>query len=349
LSDEAVAIGSLRRLALSTADHLGAPTGKVSAVRISVCIPTVRPNTVGFAIASIRRQTFADWELTVIGQGDEAALRTTTEQAAAGDERVHYLHSPRGLSRARNAGIARSTGEIIAFLDDDCEADERWLETLDTTFSDGIGFVSGAVIAPPSAGRRLSVCPTVDPDDVEFDPAGGDPPPGFRVLGANIAVRRTDAERIGSFDECMGAGSIFQGGEEHDYVHRLAEAGVRMRSTPASIVHHTYGVRSGIAAVYRLKRERIRGDGAVAAKGTLLEHPTGGVRVRACVLELAKHLVGEASPARLPLNAFRIYHYLTSYRECLRGYTVTSDDVTRALLVDRPAGGDRSRTAPVTG
>ena len=166
-------------------------------------------------------------------------------------------------------------------MDDDCEAEESWLATLDKAFGDDVGLVAGSVIAPPDAARRLAVCPTIEPADVVYDPLRmQQPPEGFGVLGANIAVRRTDAVNVGPFDECMGPGSFFQGGEEHDYVKRLAQLGVRMRSTPSSIVHHTYGVRYGWRAVYSHKRERIRGDGAVAAKGTLLEDPGGGRAIR---------------------------------------------------------------------
>ena len=267
-------------------------------MRISVCIPTVRPTTLAQAVRSILEQTFQDWELVVVGQGDEVALRAATERGAKGDSRVRYLHiTRRGASVARNAGTTATTGELIAYLDDDCEAEQSWLATLDKAFGDDVGLVAGSLIAPPDASRRFAVCPAIEPADVVYDPRRmQQPPEGFGVLGANIAVRRTDAVHVGPFDECMGPGSFFQGGEEHDYVRRLAQLGVRMRSTPSSIVHHTYGVRYGWRAVYSHKRERIRGDGAVAAKGTLLEDPGGGRAIRDCVTAMAAR-TAQASPA----------------------------------------------------
>jgi glycosyltransferase involved in cell wall biosynthesis len=314
-----------------------------------VCIPTVRPGTLGHAVASIVRQTHQDWDLTVVGQGDEEpALRAATALAAGGDERVRYVHiDGRGASVARNAGANASTGEAIAFMDDDCEADAGWLAAIDVAFTDDVGFVCGSVVGPPSSERRLAVCPTIEPDDVVFDPEQGDPPPGFGLLGANMAVRRLDAQRVGSFDECMGPGSYFQGGEEHDYLSRLAALGVRAHSTPRSIVHHTYGVRYGVRAVYSHKRERIRGDGAVTAKGTLLGVPRGGRSVRGCVVELARVQLATISLRRLPLHAFRQYHFLMSYRECLRGFGISSDDRATAVLVRRPASATRATTSPL--
>src|SRR5438045_5684711 len=41
---------------------------------------------------------------------------------------VRYIHQDNhGLSIARNTGITAATGEIVAFTDSDCRADEDWL------------------------------------------------------------------------------------------------------------------------------------------------------------------------------------------------------------------------------
>ena len=318
-------------------------------MRISVCIPTVRPTTLAQAVRSILEQTFQDWELVVVGQGDEAALRAATERGAKGDSRVRYLHIPRrGASVARNAGTTATTGELIAYLDDDCEAEQSWLATLDKAFGDDVGLVAGSLIAPPDASRRFAVCPAIEPADVVYDPRRmQQPPEGFGVLGANIAVRRTDAVHVGPFDECMGPGSFFQGGEEHDYVRRLAQLGVRMRSTPSSIVHHTYGVRYGWRAVYSHKRERIRGDGAVAAKGTLLEDPGGGRAIRDCVTAMARGQLKHLRLRRAVMTTFHFVHYVGSYRECLRNFALSSAAPVQAVLMPRTDTGSRAVTAGV--
>src|ERR1700738_1585906 len=83
-------------------------------MRTSVCIPTVRATTLEYAVRSVLRQTFEDWELVVVGQGAEAPPRGATERAAAGDPRIRYIHLDRwGACAARNSGVAASTGEII--------------------------------------------------------------------------------------------------------------------------------------------------------------------------------------------------------------------------------------------
>jgi glycosyltransferase involved in cell wall biosynthesis len=307
-------------------------------MRISVCIPTVRSTTLEYAVRSVLRQTLKDWELVVVGQGDAAPLRSATERAAGGDPRVRYLHLDRwGACAARNAGVAASTGELIAFMDDDCEARADWLAELDESFTPDIGFVCGTVEAPAKERRLFAICPWITPSDVVWDPrqTGTYPPPGFGLLGANMAVRRAAAERVGIFDECLGPGSAFAGGEEHDYADRLARLGVRMRSTPRPVVRHTYGYRYGIRAVYSNKSSRIRGDGGRAAKVTLLESRKGELSVRQCVVKEAKRQLSTIDLMRLANNSFRLFHYLTSYRECLLGYelcgAVGRDPVTAVL------------------
>ena len=104
-------------------------------VLISVCIPSIRPDTLGDSIASIVRQRHDDWELIVVGQGDEQALRATVTAAAAGDQRVRYVHLERlGTSAARNRGTEEAKGDVIAFMDDDCEAADDWMPQIVAAF-----------------------------------------------------------------------------------------------------------------------------------------------------------------------------------------------------------------------
>ncbi len=80
------------------------------------------------AIESVRSQTFRDWELLLVDDGSTdgssaIARRYTTEHAP----RVRYLehpgHANRGMSAARNLGLAEARGALVAFLD----ADDVWL------------------------------------------------------------------------------------------------------------------------------------------------------------------------------------------------------------------------------
>ena len=76
------------------------------------------------AIASVRAQTFTDWELVLVDDGSGDGSREVAETLAAADTgRIRLVeHTGRcnlGISASRNLGISRARGEFLAFLDAD--------------------------------------------------------------------------------------------------------------------------------------------------------------------------------------------------------------------------------------
>src|SRR5947209_7117488 len=127
----------------------------------SVCIAATRAATVGDAAASILAQTHTDRELIVVAQGRHADdVEQAVRQAYDGDVVRVVRDSGRGLSRARNTAIAEAQGEIVAFTDDDCEAEPRWLAELVTRFmaEPTVGLMGGTLVAPPRARRGFGRC-----------------------------------------------------------------------------------------------------------------------------------------------------------------------------------------------
>jgi len=95
-----------------------------TSLRISVVIPTYnRAHTLLRALNSVLAQTRLPNEIFVIDDGSTdntlGILKPFIEA-----KKVIYLKTPnRGVSHARNRGIARATGEWVAFLD----SDDEWL------------------------------------------------------------------------------------------------------------------------------------------------------------------------------------------------------------------------------
>jgi glycosyltransferase involved in cell wall biosynthesis len=96
---------------------------------VSVVVPYYNGSRfVADAIASVRAQTLPAKELLIVDDGSrpEEAAALDRAAAAAGDSfcRIIHLARNRGVSVARNVGIARATGTHVAFLD----CDDLWRE-----------------------------------------------------------------------------------------------------------------------------------------------------------------------------------------------------------------------------
>jgi glycosyltransferase involved in cell wall biosynthesis len=89
---------------------------------VSVIIPTYnRDWIVQEAIDSVLDQDFTDYELIVVDDGSDD--NTPTLLAAYGSAITVLDQSNRGVSAARNHGIAAASGQLIAFLD----SDDLWM------------------------------------------------------------------------------------------------------------------------------------------------------------------------------------------------------------------------------
>ena len=309
----------------------------------TICVAATRSDTVGATIAAVRRQTFTGWELLIVAQGDPDRLDPAIERAREGDPRIRFFHiAGRGLSRARNAALERAAGSIVAFTDDDCEPNDDWLNVIVKEFrSDpSLGAVGGSVLAP-AALAPLTTCPTLSPSEALYDPANtpGRPPAGWDWIGANFALRRSVVELIGPFDECLGAGAEFPAAEDTDYKLRLEAARIRMLATPRAAVVHTYGVRRGLAAVLRSQRSYATGNGAMAAKQTLLGDPRGTLWRR----QTRRDAIDLMRPMATVRGLRRLYHFEAAYRRCVAAYEIAGGRLRRragsATSAERPAAG----------
>lgn len=88
--------------------------------KVTVIIPTYnRPDLLPKAIKSVLAQTWQDFEVVVVDDGQEKSSETVVR--TFDDERIRYVKhtEQKGCSAAKNIGIKQARGEYIAFLDDD--------------------------------------------------------------------------------------------------------------------------------------------------------------------------------------------------------------------------------------
>jgi hypothetical protein len=101
---------------------------------VSVVLPTYnRPDLLRHAVESVLAQRYTRWELIVVDDGGQGDSRAIVEEA--NDTRVRWMRvDHRGVCAARNAALARASGQIIAYLDDDNRMDPDWLYSVAWAF-----------------------------------------------------------------------------------------------------------------------------------------------------------------------------------------------------------------------
>lgn len=101
--------------------------------KFSVVVPTYkREEELKRALESIASQTYEDFELIVVDDNpkeeNRRKVRTIVEELEGLDVNLLVNDDKQGVSSARNLGIENSSGEFVAFLDDDDEWKPKKLE-----------------------------------------------------------------------------------------------------------------------------------------------------------------------------------------------------------------------------
>jgi GT2 family glycosyltransferase len=182
---------------------------------------------------SLRVQSVRDFEVIVV---DDACTRGTPELVRREADREEdggrlELRSvrrdePGGPARARNEGWRLARAPLVIFLDDDCEATERWLEELLAAAERAPGaLVQGRTVPNPREADRLGA----------YSRSLWVEEPGPYFQGTNILYPRELLERLGGFD-AEAFPSFY--GEDTDLAWRAIEAGAPVEWAPAALVHH---------------------------------------------------------------------------------------------------------------
>jgi GT2 family glycosyltransferase len=224
-------------------------------MQVSVVIPSLHSPIIDRTIASLEAQTYRDFEILVVGLDRHGLV----------PDGVRFLSTEEPVSpaRARNLGIDAAQGDVICFIDADCEASPDWLERLLESHRQGGGVVGGAVDFPGE--RYWAVCDNV----VAFHPYMRLSPAGERryVPTISFCAARQALLEVGKLDERYP----FPAGEDVDLCLRMSKQGHRIYFEPRAVVYHHHRrlrprdtwarfVRYGMAwAQVRLQHEHPRG------------------------------------------------------------------------------------------
>jgi O-antigen biosynthesis protein len=222
--------------------------------RVSVVVCTYNgARTIRDCLNGLLDLAYPDFEVIVVDDGS-----TDATARIAGEYPFRLIRTPnRGLSSARNTGLAAASGEIVAYIDDDAWPDPHWLHYLVQTLSGtahagvggpnlpppGDGFVADAVALAPGGPMHVLLSDRV----------------AEHVPGCNMAFRRDCLVAIGGFDTRFRTA-----GDDVDVCWRLQDQGWTLGFSAAAVVWHHR--RNSVRAYWRQQRGYGRAEALLEAK-----------------------------------------------------------------------------------
>jgi glycosyltransferase involved in cell wall biosynthesis len=164
---------------------------------VSIVVPTRnRAALLDRLLVSFRSLRHPSWEAIIVDDGSVDRTPSVVERFRSDGMPVRYYFQLRSnASVARNRGISEAHGEVLAFIDDDCEATPNWL-----------GSLAQALETNPQAlgvqGKTITNLEAATPFTRQIEQLSGGQP--YRTC--NVAYRRQVLVDLGGFDPLLVRG-----------------------------------------------------------------------------------------------------------------------------------------------
>jgi glycosyltransferase involved in cell wall biosynthesis len=185
--------------------------------------------TLKACLGSLEKLNYPNYEIILVDDGSTDA----TPQIASLYKSIRCIRHEKnqGLSVARNTGISAAQGEIVAFTDSDCRADEDWLyyvvgDLLNSQFA-GMGghnflppedsWIAAAVMVSPGGPAHVMLTDRL----------------AEHIPGCNMVFYKWALDEIGGFDPVYR-----KAGDDVDVCWRLQQRGYKLGFSPAGFVWH---------------------------------------------------------------------------------------------------------------
>jgi len=207
---------------------------------VSIIVPTRNcAGTVEKLIKSLLNVNYENYEIIIVdssSDGTKDVLKKYTRKI-----KVFHMkpRKKRNANAARNLGVKKSKGSILAFTDADCIVDRNWLRELVKEFvSDDIAVVGGSVLKHKNNIYIEHAAKSVRPimrhyrqriviDKTNFHKS-------LYPIGCNFAVRKSVLKKVGFFDEKTPSY------DEIELFWRILKKGCKIVCTPAPKVRHAF-------------------------------------------------------------------------------------------------------------
>ena len=293
------------------------PMSDVRGPRVSIVIAVYNgAPTVGRALASVFAQTYTDYEVIVVNDG---STDDTAAVLARFGKRIRVItQDNRGLSAARNAGVRASTGEYVAFLDDD----DEWMPEMLARCTAVLDEDPDCVLVYTGVLKvDLTGMPTPDQEPL----TGGVESPTmaqalarpWTIVPSQFLVRRSVLERTNGFDERLGGPEdiyFLLQAREQGYFRSIPELLVRKATRP--LYPKALKREPACDLLVRLVRERY----GASATGFIWEFRRARMKV---MKHTARLLMEEGRPRDARRCLARVIYYQPASPKAYRRYLKT--------------------------
>ena len=296
-------------------------------------------------ISSVERQTFQDWELLLVDDGNDRQLATWLDKRCSGDARIRVAHLSEnlGIAGASQAGVQSARGEWLALLDHDDTLSPIALERVFALIDDNplVDYVYTDEDKINAVG---------DYQEPFFKPDWS--PERFRhvMYTGHLSVLRTSLVR-----EIGGFRAEFEGSQDWDLVLRVAEQARSIGHVPEILYHwraHAGSTATGVdqkpasveagrrAVEEHCARSGIDAEVAISPVGPLRLHRrlTGNPLVSLVIPTFGKVAEIRGVEEMLVLHAIEKLEERTTYNNIeliIVGDSRMEHDAVERLLTDR--------------
>lgn len=212
-------------------------------VSVIICSYTMeRLEDVHEAVNSVLTQTLKPYEV-IVSVDHNKELFQRLQQELPPDVKVVLNRGVKGSAETRNVGIRFSTGDVVAFIDDDAIAEKNWLGHLIEHYQDpNVVAVGGRIVSVWSDDR-----PHWFPEELDWIVGGTYK--GYikaqtqirNLLWPNMSFRRKVCNQIGLIRTDLGAlGKTARSGDETEFCMRIRHhiPNAIISYEPNAIVYH---------------------------------------------------------------------------------------------------------------